>query len=518
MASIITDKYRTDNTSLFYSDIEENDYYIFISSLERSIVENTKLSKRDLLEKTLFGKKISVDNVFFAFQNIIWESGTIYTQYNDNVDLKNKNFYVVIYPENNDTGNYLIFKCLFNNYGAPSVTPPNFIPDNESQIYRTTDGYIWKFMFDLSTIEFDKFNMLGYIPIISESSNTAIIENSSIDIIEVENFNTNNGYINRSGSIVSVDGNGVVTLQGDLENIPDFYAGMFFYVNNTDNVAAVYEIKNYRYNSSTQQGILEVIDFVSDIILIAGSTFSITPRIEVNGDGTGCVAIPIMQADRIVRVLVLDSGEGYTNAAARVIDPFGFNPDLEGSFEERATLKPILSPAGGHGSNISEELLVNKMILYTELTDQNNNNIPITNQYSKIGLVRNPEFSSNTEIEVFDNRLQLELNSTSGLFVGETVSQLQDNKIIFEAIIHEIDANTLYLAEYMGPYPEYESTGISLNPNLNILSSQSVLFDINNTIIPDYNQRTGEIYYMVDFESVERTSESNEEYKILLEF
>jgi hypothetical protein len=518
MASIITSKYRTDNATLFYNDIAENEYFLFVSSLEGDISSNSTKSKMDFIEKTIFGKKFETDeSVFYAIRNIFWENGLVYDQYDDAVDLEGKNFYAVVYPGDNDTGNYLIFKCLYNSNGSPSTTPPNFIADNTSQVYRTSDGYVWKFMFDLSVIEFDKFNTLGYLPIIEENSANTVIDQSPIDIIEVVNFNSNSGYENTQGTIIAIDGNGLMNIRSTfLNGIKDYYTDMYFYVINSNNVGALYEIKNYNNITSTE-GTLEVRNFMPSSVLVAGSTFSIIPRVEVTGDGTGCVAIPVLENGRITRILVLEPGEGYTSAAARVIDPFGFNPELEGSFEERAILRPIISPKGGHATNIKDELLSNRVILYTGITPEDNMVIPTTNKYIKLGVVKNPEFiDANTT--VFDNRLELELASAANLFVGEVVTQVQGNEIIFEGVIHEVANNTIFLTDYLGPYQNYANTDISLDPNLNITSSQGILLGINNINQSNYKQKTGEVYYMIDFNPVERTSESNEEYKILLEF
>jgi hypothetical protein len=519
MASIITRKYRTDNTELFHNDFDLNDYYVFISSLEREVAVDSEISKKEFLEKTIFGKKIPKENSFYAFQNNIWEGNSIYDQYDDKEDMSTKNFYVIVYPENNDTGNYLVFKCLFNNYGGLSITPPNFIPENISNIYRTADGYVWKFMFQLSATDFEKYTTLGYAPIIAESSNTEI-EDSAINIILIENFNTNNGYEDTPGIIETVDGTGLITVKGtSLSEITNYYSGMFLYAININNVGGLYEIKTYSYNQTNNEGRIEIIGYAPDSILVPGTSFNILPKIEVKGDGDGCKAIPVLESGRITRILVLEPGEGYTSAVAEVVDPFGFNADAEGSFEERAILRPTLSPKGGHGSNIKEELLVRRLLLYTEITPENNNVLPTTNQYSKIGIVKNPEFNdANTFIELFDNRLELELNSAEGLFVGEIMKQIVGNEITFEGTIHEISGNTIFLTDYMGPYKKYEDTDISINPTLNILSSQNAFFNINNIVKSEYKQKSGDVYYMVDFEPVERTSESNEEYKILLEF
>jgi hypothetical protein len=525
MASIITSNYRTDSATLFKNDVAANDYYIFVSSLEKETVDNTAFSKTRFLEKTIFGKAIPPENVFYSIPNNPWSPNVVYDAYDDKVNLEDKNFYVVVYPENNDTGSYLIFKCLFNNYGAESIDAPNFIVDNVEQIYRTADGYVWKFMYALSTIDFDKYLTLGNLPIISDPSNTSI-QDSQINVINVENNNENVGYEEITGSVLFVQ-DGTITITGaSLSEITNFYSGRSFYVINFFNSGNVYEINSYTYNPINGQGILTIKNYVADSILVPGSTFSILPRVIVEGDGEGCIAIPILEDSAIVRILVLNPGSGYTNAIARVIDPLSFNPEAQGSFDTRAILRPILSPPGGHSSDIKKELLSKRLIVYTELTLSDNENVlPTSNKYSKVGLVKNPTFkNSNTSIDVFDNRMELELDSTEGFSVGDTATQVVASEITFSGVVHEVSNTTIYLTDYMGPFTNYVDantnieTDISFDPDVGITSPSGQLFSINNATLSNYVQKTGDVYFMIDFDPVERTAESDEEYKILLEF
>ena len=99
---------------------------------------------------------------------------------------------------------------------------------------------------------------------------------------------------------------------------------------------------------------------------------------------------------------------------------------------------------------------------------------------------------------------------------------------MFTAQIHEIDAtsNTIFLAEYIGPYRNNKLIGngdTSFDPTLAITSNNGQRITINNPIADnvvysDYIQRTGEVYFMEDFFPLVRTDLSREEFKFVLEF
>jgi hypothetical protein len=557
VGTVVTSNYRSDLVRLFVDDVSMNNYYLFVSSTANTTVSNTRNSRNDFLEKTLFGKVIDTDEVFFMIRNYPWLSNSVYDQYDDILDLSGKRYYAVVYPENNQTGDYRTYKCLFNNYGSESINPPNYSDSTPDQIYAMPDGYVWKFMYSLSELEFEKYNTRGYIPIPNNantgSSNTAITDLSSIDQIFVTNL-TNRGYEKLQGSISEINTvTGEIAITGLTPSNPsaieNYYAGYTFYVTaNTD--SQTYEVSTYSFNSSTKTVIVELKEGTpNDGVLVEGSTILMVPRIEIRGDGSGAnVILNVLSDGNIRSTRVINKGSGYTNAVATVPDPFAFDPLASNSINERILLRPILSPPGGHGSNLVDELSCRHALVYVDVSDFDNSIIPTTNDFASIGLVRNPEFKSFPSPTIFDNRIELALDSHN-LSANETVTQIETsdttsdfyNEVRFSAKVHEVSNNFVYLCEYMGPFPNDVGTfantdfsDISLKIDLPLLSSQSEVLVINTDNNPAYPagydidypgfnlspyvQRSGEVYYMSSFLPITRTEESSERFKILLEF
>lgn len=548
--SIITSKYRSDTARRFVDDVTLNDYYMFVSSTANTTVANSEKSKREFLEKTIFGKKITMQEVFYMIKNYPWEIDTVYDQYDDSLDMSNKRFYTVVYPVNNEVGDYRIYKCLFNNGGAKSLTPPNFNVSQQDQIYRMADGYVWKYLFNISELEFDAYNARGYIPIMYPDSNTAI-QTSSISEIVVIN-STNRGYEKSEGFVFQVlEGSGEVVItssSGDLNAIENYYSGYTFYVTSVfGNDSRSYTVDTYTYDPDSKQAVITLNEAADYNVLTGSASYKLVPRVEIKGDGTGAVALAQVSANgSITGVEIIDAGSGYKNVIAFVPDPFSFDPSSLNSLNERAILRPILSSPGGHGSNLIDELMCRHILVYTNFTETDNLTIPATNNFTSIGIVKNPEFKNAGNNDIFDNRIELALDSHS-LSVNEIVTQIETdvnspfyNEVIFSGKVHEVSNNFVYLCEYVGPYPNSTSfantdfSDISLNINLPIRSADNQILNINTDNDPEYPleydidypgfsispyvQRTGEVYYMNSFFPITRTEQSRERFKILLEF
>ena len=547
MAEVLTSKLKSDTTRMFYQDIQDNDFYVFVSSVtqgsDRVSETNSQGSKNQFLENTVFGKKVLGTDTKFMIKYHPWQKDQTYVQYDDQEDMTDKKFYAVVGPTNNDTGDYRIFKCLFNNNDSPSTAPPNWNPFTEGQIYRTADKYVWKFMYVITPSEFEAYNAVGFIPladdlIINPDPNADannVVYGSELSDIFVENPVDNAGYPSVSGFLMASPGNdGTLTVRANnINQIANFYSGMSIYVTNPDGGPSnLYVIDTYSFEIGNQFGKIKVSGSPLSDGVLNGSTFTIVPTCVIKGDGTGAKALPNVINGNISSLLILEQGSGYTNVTASIVDPtFDFDPEDPISIDVRAKLRPVLSPKGGHGWNMIDEMHCRHILLYGYITEANNNKIGATNTYSHLGIVKNPEFvsasanSANTPT-VFDNRIEIITDQFAFATVDATLTQLNtDNEVIFTGKVHEVDdaSNTVYLSSYMGPYQNGANNDTSLDYTLQLVNEQGQRITINspqanNTVESDYVQRSGEVYFMEDFVPLARTRTSREEYKLVLEF
>ena len=167
MASIVTSKFRIHNAQQFYESFSEaanTIMYLFVGKNTAFANDNsppTPINSTANIEYTpwrdMYGvKRIQSADVTHAVPRYDWTSGTVYTAYDDtSTSLLTDTFYVM-------TEDYNVYKCLFNNASAASTTKPT---GTSSARFTTADGYIWKFMYTVTTAKALKFLTNDYIPV-----------------------------------------------------------------------------------------------------------------------------------------------------------------------------------------------------------------------------------------------------------------------------------------------------------------------------------------------------------------
>ena len=565
MAETLTSILKTDTVRMFYDDLQDNQYYVFVSSVtgideDRIEVNNSIKSKNIFLDNVIFGKKILNDDCKFMVKYYPWQSGQVFTQYDDSVDLDGERFYCVVGPNINDTGDYRVYKCLYNNNNSSVTTAPNFDNTITDQIYRTADGYIWKYMYKITQAQFEAYNAVGYIPVVDEfqlapfdhDANTANGESfsttatgSKIDQIFVENAQSNAGYHRAKGQLTASPGNdGTLTLAPGLEfplsRNDNFYSGMTIVLTYQGDTK-LYKISTYEYDedgglNGTPVGRIQLAtgeDPLGDGVNGAAG-YDILPTIEITGDGTGAEAYPKLEDGVITQVIVTKTGSGYHTVSAKVVDPLqDFDPESTQTIDVRASIRPIMSPQGGHNTDRLEELKCRHVLLYGYITEDNNNQIGATNSYSHLAVVKEPEWECGANSAhpdwsplVFDNRIKIVTNDYASVTVNETVTQVNsDNEVIFAAKVHEIksNSNTIFLYDYNRTYQNQSNSDIAIDYTKDLQNESGVILEINTPVRDNvteslYTQRSGLVYFMEDFTPLDRTSQSREEYKLLLEF
>lgn len=126
--------------------------------------ESPQITGYDYWRHMLGAKRVAAANTNHVIPRVNWTTGTVYTQYDDTVDLTGEQFYVLVL----DGGTtYQVYKCLWNNGGGESTEEPTGT-DLEGQTY--ADGYVWKYLYSLPTVN-DKFLTPEWMPVYA---NTAI--------------------------------------------------------------------------------------------------------------------------------------------------------------------------------------------------------------------------------------------------------------------------------------------------------------------------------------------------------
>ncbi len=166
--------------------------------------------------KNIFAvKKVGGSDISPVIQRINWTNGVIYDYYRDDIDMLEldtngrliQNFYVKNKYDQ-------VFKCLWNNKGAPSTDEPVFEPGSygANKIFiGSNDGYKWKYVYTVDLGLKIKFMDDTWMPV-SIGSNTAnpLLSSSGSGGIEVLHLiESGSGYDPANAVItVSITGDG----------------------------------------------------------------------------------------------------------------------------------------------------------------------------------------------------------------------------------------------------------------------------------------------------------------------
>ena len=147
-------------------------------------------------------------------------------------------------------------------------------------------------------------------------------------------------------------------------------------------------------------------------------------RVPIRGDGTGAECTIVVNNDqKIESVTISNQGSGYT---------FG-NVDLvAGNVPTGATtptFNVIISPKGGHGSDIYRELGAYNVLMYSRIENDVQNPDFITgNQIARVGVVENPESFGSSQVLTLDKASAVYALKLTGIGV-ETATYNADSFI-----------------------------------------------------------------------------------------
>jgi hypothetical protein len=171
---------------------------------------------KSVFKNIFVAKKVTSNDLCPVISRIDWTANTIYDYYQDNIDMFVKDtdglpiyqFYVKnTYDQ--------VFKCLWNNNGQSSTQMPYFQPGTygSDNIFQSSDGYKWKYMYTINSGLKVKFMDSSWIPVpIGANTPNPLITNAGYGDIEVINV-TNGGLgYDPSNAIINItvtgDGSG----------------------------------------------------------------------------------------------------------------------------------------------------------------------------------------------------------------------------------------------------------------------------------------------------------------------
>ena len=405
----------------------ESYYYIMASSVDKNNnILNTQKEKRDFQRRVIFGNKVTDADVRYMFYKNNWVSGTTYDDFDDKEDVTLMNTTVTV-PD--DEGNYLVFKCLENNSGGASTVTPSLsgIDPASYEDIATADNYVWKYMFAVSASEAAIYQTTDSLPLPYPAYGDAQVisaasESVSQIVIEETPANQFSAYLFGKATDSTNCSDVIVFSAVQNANIKNLVVSItpkvgFSLYTNTNAYANMYlktpngEVYDILASSFAEEDKLNITIDTTDSITPT-TVCQVVPKINVSQStltGTPCRAYGIInQYGTLIRVGFRTKGTEYKFATAEMAYPRSLTTP------GTTTLRCVVSPRGGHGSNPIAELAMSRLAIITNFSGEAAT-IPDSNTYTKVGLVKNPMFNDGVYVDSFDNRTSITLagNRTS---------------------------------------------------------------------------------------------------------
>ena len=538
----------------------ESDYYIMGSSIDKpNNIANTQFEKREFERRVIFGNKVGVNEIRYMFNINNWASGTVYDDFDDTQDASLLNMIVTVV---NDEGNYYVFKCLDNNNSGPSTSAPslNEIDTSTYELIISSDGYVWKYMFSVTSAEAQVFATTDSLPLPYPALGDTLVQSGAKEgLSQIVITNTPSGLFSKcvfGPGTTTADASTVAceTVTQDsalttkksivvkispksgsfLDTSDNSYANLYLWRSD----GKVFDVITSAQPSGTGQYINIVISTSETVTSFTqgGKTYKLLPKIRVSrstSSGTPCVAYGIIdQFGTLTKVAFTAKGSEYKYATAKLILPSGVAASANEQNLTATSLRPIISPTGGHGSNAIAEMSMSRLGVVTNFSGEDVLT-PNANFYTKVALVKNPIFNDATKPAQLDNRTVVTLTgdftsvASVGRYITQTISlgdSLGTEQVVgkIHQSVYDGSTNTkVYLVDYTGDFQNSFQTGkIFIKTDPALANAVTAGIDINNSnvVYGNYKAYSGDILHFVDFDPIQRQADRKEKIKFIFDF
>lgn len=495
-------------------------------------IEDNVKTEKSFWDNMIAAKKVSGGDVELVIPRVLWTANTKYRQYDDTISFNAllsanttqnlKGMYVMTSERN-------VYKCVSNAISSNGVTsnstvmPTGDFATSNGNI-ATSDGYIWKYMYNVKSS--NRFLTNDWIPVPESTaqfdysvSSTGVVPGELVSIIV-----TANGSNYREASNIVVDSYTAGSKHLSFSNtvlIRDIFS-----ISSLSNLANM-AISGTGIPTGTY---ISAIENSNGNVTISSSTtangggsntltqLALTTRVYINGDGTGAIANTILSSDdinatsvqaNIAKIIVTTIGKNYTVANAYV---YGSGSG--------ATARVVLPPKYGHAYNPSKELFANNVMVAVrigEVDTTEGGKISANTNFRQYGLLINPHKYGNDGSVTLSNANTIfvqtsnvtVLSGTSYLLDEYVYQGVDPNNATAYGYVVDQDANIIKISNKYGFFTVGETlTGINSGTQRIISSSSN----------PDLEPYTGDIVYTENVTRIDREDGQAENIKLIVRF
>lgn len=563
MSLLLTKLGKVELARSYFRDIRtDNDFYYF--SFGKTTVwadENNpptpvdqQINTNEFRRNIMFIKKITSANVCSIVRRIDWTSGTIYDRYDDKylglsdgddgyanrswrtaTNLPDANFYVLTDEDN-------IYKCIDNRDTNGDVTASLDKPTTTGvEVQITSDNYHWKYLGTITDGDKTRFLDDNWIPVRKLVGKTLPSGDPDENDTVADTFDVNgeldtvtivdggSGYTNPQVSVVGDGVNGDVSVTvsagvisaATISTVGSGYSFALVQVQDATGTGAELKLTLGDTDSALalDQAAVEnaatkgTIDRIEVTTAGVGYTDGDT-TITISGDGSGATATPTIDSNgSITGITITNAGSNYTFANVTITEGVGTATTL-------GTARAVVSPINGHGSNIVRELFSTTLALSISLSDPDNEDLILNNDFRQIGLIKNvktysdldQQFNSITGRATFEIQLA---NATeyAKYTVDDTVTTASGGEFI---VAQKLSSSAGYFIYLIPVVPEIVTT--SPFEDLTVNSDTTLAADINSISVPEFSTKTGELVYVENRGAINRAEDQAEIIKAFVTF
>jgi len=499
MTAIITQKFRQHNAEQFYESFSEtakSTYYMLIGkatpftagtsggtdSAPPTPVDDVS-SEFYVWDQTIAGKNIASTDVQYVIPRRDWANATTYDMYDDTVSASNTS----TSGATNLYDSTFFFRTsdnrvymVLDNNAGAAYSGTE--PTSEANTPFASGGYILKYMYTITASDQVKFLTTDFMPVRTDSTVSAAATDGKIE------------------SLVVTGGSG-------------YTQGTYY--------AAVY---GDGANQGTASGAIVKIVVDSDGVLNA---FGLT-------DGTDTT--------------VYAGGSGYTYGTVNLASGYTFSDAALTSASaiggSGGSIRVVISPKGGHGSNAVDQLGGHYVMLNTLFIGAERDDLLTGNDFRNIAIVVDPTTYGTSTVATDSTIRQtsaLKLTSVSGTFTADEKITQTSTGAIGKVVEWDSDLSILYYQqERYGDYGTNSTTGAFVafsganavtgadssatgtpdadaDSAVTLSGGQTITFT-NGYANPELQPDSGDIIYNENRSPISRATDQTEDIKIIVEF
>jgi len=467
MSAIITDPFKKQLAQTIFDEVTNvtNRYYIGIGRSESWDSSETVPTPTDT-PRTIRNVRAglqsvkSASDVSYVIPRYNWSSGSIYQGYDDDfVNIPDTNPYAILTEDNQ------VYICLQGaKNSAGTATTSTIKPSGTTtKPFKTSDGYVWKYLYSLSAARASAFLSANFVPVekvLDSSRANILVEPDPLTALELLQTLVQDSAV--PGQVIGV----AVTAGG------------------------------------------------------SGYDPSSPPTVTINGDGIRASATATISGGAVTKI-ELDSS---TDSAMTMGQGYNFaSVAITGGGGSGAEARAILGPAAGIGADPRDDLKSTSLMFNAKPNGIEDSNFVVDQDFRQVALIRDPNNTSDSAADgppftTSSGKVLRFLKLTAAANVNFLDTTITGAPSGAQAIVDEVDSDRLFFhqTEATGFKPFAEADTITGGGVSGTLVAEGVDTDSDAFTRDDVDKLSGRIVYIENRAPVTRSANQQEDIKVVI--